>query len=333
MPQSDHPELTLEKLRQTASRIENYVNLTPIHRWHDPWVIDQVGNGELFLKLEFLQQTGSFKPRGALNNVLTRSEAERNQGVTAVSAGNHAIAVAYVAKTLGISAKVLMHRKANPFRIAKCQHYGAEVVLVDDITRAFSLLEEIAESEDRMIIHPFDSVPTLQGTGTLGIEIGDALDGLDTILVAVGGGGLIGGVASALKQLQPTIEVIGVEPVGAAGLTKSLELGQPLETVAVNTIADSIGAPLHCEMSFKVCQQVIDQMVLVTDDQMCQAMARVYDGLKFALEPAGAAVIAALAGPLQDALKGKRVAAILCGSNIDESNWMELVLRGQQITN
>ena len=130
--------------------------------------------------------------------------------MAAVSAGNHAIAVAYAAKTLGISAKVLMHRKANPFRIAKCQHYGAEVVLVDDIPRAFALLEEIAESEDRFIIHPFDSAPTLQGTGTLGVEIGDALHSLDAILVAVGGGGLIGGVASALKQLQPTIEVIGV---------------------------------------------------------------------------------------------------------------------------
>jgi threonine dehydratase len=249
--------------------------------------------------------------------------------VTAVSAGNHAIAVAYAAKTLGISAKVLMHRKANPLRVAKCQHYGAEVLLVDDINQAFVLLDEIAEKEDRTIIHPFDSAPTLQGTGTLGLEIGDALNDLDTILVAVGGGGLIGGVASALKQMQPAIEVIGVEPVGAAGLTQSLELGRPLEKVSVSTIADSMGAPLHCQMSFGVCQQVIDRMVLVEDDEMCQAMARVYDGLKFALEPAGAAVIAALTGPLQGTLKGKRVAAILCGSNIDESSWLELVLRGR----
>jgi threonine dehydratase len=249
--------------------------------------------------------------------------------VTAVSAGNHAIAVAYAAKTLGISAKVLMHRKANPLRVAKCQHYGAEVLLVDDINQAFVLLDEIAEKEDRTIIHPFDSAPTLQGTGTLGLEIGDALKDLDTILVAVGGGGLIGGVASALKQMQPAIEVIGVEPVGAAGLTQSLELGRPLEKVSVSTIADSMGAPLHCQMSFGVCQQVIDRMVLVEDDEMCQAMARVYDGLKFALEPAGAAVIAALTGPLQGTLKGKRVAAILCGSNIDESSWLELVLRGR----
>ncbi len=329
MHQLSHPALTLDEIRQTAGRIEGYLHHTPIFHWQDAWVRSQLGEGELHLKLEFLQQTGSFKPRGALNNALTRPETERNQGVTAVSAGNHAIAVAYAAKTLGISAKVLMHRKANPLRVAKCQHYGAEVLLVDDITQAFVLLDEIAEKEDRTIIHPFDSAPTLQGTGTLGLEIGDALNDLDTILVAVGGGGLIGGVASALKQMQPAIEVIGVEPVGAAGLTQSLELGRPLEKVTVNTIADSMGAPLHCQMSFGVCQQVIDRMVLVEDDEMCQAMARVYDGLKFALEPAGAAVIAALTGPLQGTLKGKRVAAILCGSNIDESSWLELVLRGR----
>ena len=162
MPQPDHPELTLNKLRQTASRIENYVNLTPIHRWRDPWVVEQVGNGELYLKLEFLQQTGSFKARGAINNTLTRVKADRNQGVAAVSAGNHAIAVAYAAKRLGISANVLMPRTANPSRISKCQSYGAEVVLADDIIRAFALLEEIAESEARIIVHPFDSAPTLQ---------------------------------------------------------------------------------------------------------------------------------------------------------------------------
>ena len=329
MHQLSHPALTLDEIRQAACRIENYVHHTPIFHWQDTWIRSQLGEGELHLKLEFLQQTGSFKPRGALNNALTRPETKRNQGVTAVSAGNHAIAVAYAAKTLGISAKVLMHRKANPLRVAKCQHYGAEVLLVDDINQAFVLLDEIAEKEDRTIIHPFDSAPTLQGTGTLGLEIGDALKDLDTILVAVGGGGLIGGVASALKQMQPAIEVIGVEPVGAAGLTQSLELGRPLEKVTVNTIADSMGAPLHCQMSFGVCQQVIDRMVLVEDDEMCQAMARVYDGLKFALEPAGAAVIAALTGPLQGTLKGKRVAAILCGSNIDESSWLELVLRGR----
>jgi threonine dehydratase len=329
MSQFSHPELVLNEIQKTAKRLESYLYKTPIFRWQDSWVRTLLDDGELHLKLEFLQKTGSFKPRGALNNTLTRSGDNHARGVTAVSAGNHAIAVAYAAKTLDVSAKVLMPRHASRLRIEKCRYYGAEVLLVDDITQAFSQLEEIAETEDRMIIHPFDGVQTLQGTGTLGLEIGDALMEIDTILVAVGGGGLISGVASCLKQMQPNIKVIGVEPAGASGLTQSLELGRPIQQLNVDTIADSMGAPLHCEMSFRVCQQVIDQMVIVTDEEMCRAMARVYDELKFALEPAGVAVIAALEGSLQKRLKNQRVAAILCGSNIDESAWLKFVKKGR----
>ena len=327
---TDTPNLSLHELTSTSERIRDYVDKTPLFCWKKTSIREQFGNGALYLKLEFLQQTGSFKARGAINNVLTRPETQHSQGVTAVSAGNHAIAVAYAARALNVSAKVLMHKKANPFRIEKCKGYGAEVLLVDDINKAFSLLEEIAANEDRMIIHPFDSIRTLQGTGTLGLEIGEALEDLDTVVVAVGGGGLIGGVGSALKQMHPKIEVIGVEPAGADGLTQSLAQGRPLERVTVDTIADSMGAPLHCDLSFNVCQKVIDQMVLVNDDEMCDAMALIYDNLKFALEPAGAAVVAALNGPLNGKLKGKKVAAILCGSNIDEQAWATLLARGRQ---
>ena len=332
MSQPNYPALTLDEFEKTAHRIENYICRTPMFQWQDSWVRSHLKDGELHLKLEFLQKTGSFKVRGALNNALTRSAEQHSQGVVAVSAGNHAIAVAYTAKKLDISAKVLMHQKANPLRIEKCQQYGAEVLLIDDINQAFAQLEEIAEKENRTILHPFDSVPTLQGTGTLGLEIGDSLKEIDTILIAVGGGGLISGVATALKQLQPDVKVIGVEPRGASGMTRSLELGRPLQQVEVDTIADSMGAPLHCEMSFSVCQEVIDEMILVTDDEICQAMVRVYDGLKFALEPAGVAVIAALESG-RCTLKNQRVAAILCGSNIDESSWLKLALRGRKTAN
>ena len=332
MSQPSYPALTLDEIEKTAYRIKNYICKTPIFQWQDSWVRNHLGDGELHLKLEFLQKTGSFKARGALNNALTRNAEKHSQGVAAVSAGNHAIAVAYAAKKLNISAKVLMHQKANPLRIEKCRQYGAEVVLINDITQAFAQLEEIAEKENRTIVHPFDSVPTLQGTGTLGLEIGDSLKEIDTILIAVGGGGLISGVATALKQLQPNIKVIGVEPRGASGLTRSLEVGRPLQQVEVDTIADSMGAPLHCQMSFSVCQEVIDEMILVTDDEICQAMVRVYDGLRFALEPAGVAVIAALESG-RCTLKNQRVAAILCGSNIDESSWLKFALRGRKIAN
>ncbi len=131
--------LQLDDIRATAQRIQPYINRTPLYHWQDTWVDEHVSDGELHLKLEFLQRTGSFKARGAVNNILTRDDAERGKGVTAVSAGNHAIAVAYAAKTLGVSAKVVMHRGANAARIAKCRAFGAEIILVDDMAQAFPI--------------------------------------------------------------------------------------------------------------------------------------------------------------------------------------------------
>ena len=320
--------LDLEDIRATARRIQPYVSRTPIFCWQDRWANDQIDDGELHLKLEFLQKTGSFKARGAINNILTRPAAERDKGVTAASAGNHAIAVAYAGQALGVSAKVVMHRGANPARVAKCRAFGAEVVLVDDMSLSFPTMEEIASQENRSIIHPFEGIRTMQGTATVGLEIAESVAALDAVIVAVGGGGLISGVGTAIKALQPSVRVIGVEPVGAAGMSQSLKLGRPLEKVSVDTIADSMGAPLHCPESFAVCQKVVDEIVLVDDDALCQSMAVAFDGLKFTLEAAGAAVLAALAGPLKDQLTGQRVAAILCGSNIDETSWLNLVERG-----
>jgi threonine dehydratase len=322
--------LDLEDIRSTARRIQPYVSRTPIFCWQNRWANDQIDDGELHLKLEFLQKTGSFKARGAINNILTRPAAERDKGVTAASAGNHAIAVAYAGQALGVSTKVVMHRGANPARVTKCRSFGAEVVLVDDMSLSFPTMEEIASQENRSIIHPFEGIRTMQGTATVGLEIAESVAELDAVIVAVGGGGLISGVGTAIKALQPSVRVIGVEPVGAAGMSQSLKLGRPLEKVSVDTIADSMGAPLHCPESFAVCQKVVDEIVLVDDDALCQSMALAFDGLKFTLEAAGAAVLAALAGPLKDQLTGKRVAALLCGSNIDETSWLNLVERGRR---
>ncbi len=318
-------QLTLGSIRDTAQRIRFYTVKTP----HFSCELEET---RLQLKFEFLQHAGSFKARGAMNNLLLLSDAERERGVTAVSAGNHAIATAYAARELGTSAKVFMHRKANPFRIQRVREFGGEVVLVDDIAEAFEAMRRLSETEGRAIIHPFEGFRTMQGTGTLGLEIVEQFEDFDTLLVAVGGGGLISGVGAAVKQLRPQVRVIGVEPEGAQGLTQSLELGHPLEKVEVNTIADSMGAPLHAPQSFSVCQQVIDRMVCVSDDAICAAMAWAADEFKLALEPAGCAVLAALRGPLQQDCAGKSVAAILCGSNIDTEDWAALVARGRKAT-
>lgn len=322
------PEITLDSIRATRERIDPFVVTTPTLDWHEPRFAAASCVDDLVLKLEFLQRTGSFKPRGALNNVLTLDDAERAAGVVAVSAGNHAIAVAYACAIAGTSATVVMPRTANPARVAKAERFGAEVVLVEDAAAAFEATERIRAEEGRVFVHPFEGLPTVTGQATVGLELVEQVGTLDAVIVAVGGGGLIAGVGSAVKALLPDCRVIGVEPTGAAGLTRSLERGAPEARVVIDTIADSMGAPRHEPVSFDICRRVVDEMVLVDDDLMRVGVAWAFEELKLALEPAGAATLAALLGPLAGRLRGARVAAILCGSNIDAASYHEHLDRG-----
>ena len=314
-------ELSLESIKEVSKRIRPYINKTPMLPF-----IDQSNDWQL--KCEFLQRSGSFKARGAINNILQLKPSQCASGVTAVSAGNHALAVAYASKAVKVNAKVVMQSSANPFRVSRAKEYGAEVVISERIDSAFEEMFQIAEKEDRAIIHPFEGFNTIQGAATLGLEIMEQAHAFEVLLVAVGGGGLISGVGATIKQLRPEIEIIGVEPEGAMGMTLSLQKGAPLKKVEVNTIADSLGAPMHAPISFNICQQVIDRITLVSDDAMCHAMAWAADELKLILEPAGAAVLAALHGPLRKECANRSVAAILCGSNIDSETWFSYISKG-----
>ncbi|TVR92164.1 MAG: pyridoxal-phosphate dependent enzyme, partial [Trueperaceae bacterium] len=217
---------------------------------------------------------------------------------------------------------------ANPARVAKAERFGAEVVLVDDVSGAFQAMERIRTDEGRVFVHPFEGLTTISGQATVGLELVEQAGALDAVIVAVGGGGLIAGVGSAVKALLPHCRVIGVEPTGAAGLTRSLERGAPEERVAVDTIADSMGAPRHEPVSFDVCRRVVDEIVLVDDDLMRVGVAWAFEELKLALEPAGASALAALVGPLAGRLQGARVGVVLCGSNIDATTYHTYLTRG-----
>lgn len=322
------PAPDLDDIRAARERIDPFVITTPTLEWREPRFAAASGVHDLVLKLEFLQRTGSFKARGALNNLLTLDQAGRAAGVVAVSAGNHAIAVAYACEIAGVSAKVVMPRTANPARVAKAERFGAEVVFVDDVGEAFAAMERIRDAEGRVFVHPFDGLTTVTGQATVGLEFVEQAGQLDAVVVAVGGGGLIAGVGSAVKALLPGCRVIGVEPTGAAGLTRSLERGAPEERVVVDTIADSMGAPRHERVSFDICRRVVDEMVVVDDDQLRVGVAWAFEELKLALEPAGAAVLAALIGPLAGRMRGARVGAILCGSNIDAATYHAHLTRG-----
>lgn len=312
------PTITLDEIIATQTQLRGYVYETPVWRWQADDLQAIVGSStEVVLKLELLQQTGTFKARGALSVMLGLDDDARTRGVTTVSAGNHAIAVAYAAKLLGCSAKVVMPKSANAARVKRCRGYGAEVELVDDVGQAFARVEAIQHDEGRTFVHPFEGPRTALGTGTLGLEFINQVPDLDVVIIPVGGGGLIGGMAAAVKFVKPSCQVIGVEPEGAATMTLSLAAGSPQPIDKVRTIADSLGPPYALPYSFELGRRYVDEVVVIDDDEMRRGMALLFQSMKLAVEPAGAASTAALCGPLRRQLRGKRVGLLVCGTNID----------------
>lgn len=291
---------------------------TPVMRCQ---ALEELSGARVFAKLEFLQRTATFKPRGALSVLLSLDDAQKAAGVTAVSAGNHAIAVAFAARETGTHAKVVMTRSSSPQRVARCKDYGAEVVLADNPHAAFELAEQIGRDEQRYFVHPFEGPLTTLGTATLGAEICEQVDDFDALLVPIGGGGLCSGVAAAVKQLRPEVEIFGIEPLGADSMHRSFLAGKPVGLDRVDSIADSLGAPFALPYSFEVCRQFVDQLVHVSDDQLRAAMTCLFMEMKLAVEPACAASTAALLGPLAKSMRGRKVVLVMCGSNTDWLTW------------
>jgi len=323
---------TLSQVQLAAARLAGKILTTPVWRWQTG-VIEEAFDGrtEVWLKLELFQRTGTFKLRGALNCAEALDPAARGHGVVAVSAGNHAIAVAYTAKLLDISAKVVMPQHASPARIALCKELGADVILVPDVHQAFTRSKQIEIEESRTMIHPFEGPLTAEGTATVGLEIMEQVSGLDAVVVPIGGGGLCAGIASAVKQIDSRCAVYGVEPFGADALYRSFQSGVPEKLERVDTIADSLGAPYALPYSFGVCRRFVDEIVRVSDNDLCRAMYYQFRDAKLVAEPAAAAATAAILGPLREEVAGKRIGLIVCGSNIDSARYSELLERGRYL--
>jgi threonine dehydratase len=287
-----------------------------------------VPGARVVLKLECFQYAGSFKVRGALAVMQRLTGDELRRGVTAVSAGNHAAAVAYAARALGTTAKVVMPRTANPLRVTLCREFGAEVVLTADVHEAFELSRRIEAEEGRTFVHPFEGPGIALGTGTLGLEFLRQVPDLEAVIVPIGGGGLAGGVASAVRTVAPRCAVWGVEPVGADTMSRSFAAGHPTAAGPIQTIADSLAPPYTLPYSYGLCRRYLEDIVLVDDDALCRAMYQLFQDAKLAVEPAGAASTAALLGPLRERLAGKRVGLIVCGSNIDADTYARCLVRG-----
>jgi threonine dehydratase len=325
---------TLARIEATAASLEPLIRRTPTWRWQDELTRALLPPGtEPVLKLELFQHAGSFKVRGALSVMRSLDADGRRRGVTAVSAGNHAIAVAWAAAALDTTAKVVMPRTADPFRAERCRRLGAAVVLADDVHEAFALAQEIERTEGRSFVHPFEGPLTALGTATLGRELLQQEPGLEAVIVPIGGGGLAAGVATAIKLLKPECLVLGVEPEGNDTMLRSLRAGHPVEAprVGYRTIADSLSPPYTLPYSFGLCRAHLDDVVLVSDDELRRALALLFRGAKLAVEPAGAAATAALLGPLRERLAGRRVGLIVCGTNIAPERYAEHLVRGMAL--
>ena len=277
----------------------------------------------LFFKLEMFQKTGAFKVRGVLNKMFHLSEEEKAKGVISLSAGNHAQALAYAAAQSGISSTIVMPTSAVQSKIDATRGYGAEVLLTDEDLLETAL--SIQKESDLTLVHPFDDPMIIAGAGTVGLEIIEDVPDVDVVIAGIGGGGLISGVATSVKESKPNARVIGVEPEGAPGMTLSLQQGKPAHLDSVNTVADGLAAPFTGEHTLAHVQKYVDEVVLVSNDEIIEAMLLIMERCKVVAEPAAAASLAALLFGKTQVPSGSSVVCVLSGGNIDRARLRELL--------
>lgn len=276
------------------------------------------------VKLELFQQTGSFKARGALLGMRGLTTQQRAAGVVAASGGNHALGVSWAASAAGVDALITMPKATDPARIAGCEALGATVTLHDDMAAAFAAMNDAAAG-GRALMHPFEAEHMILGSASCGYEYTCQAPQINTYVIPIGGGGMISGMACAIKQVNPDAQVIGVEPFGADSMSQSFVAGEAVRIDKVDTIADSLGAPLAMPLTYGVAHAHVDRIVKITDHEMLEAMALYQDTLRITAEPACAASLAAIMGPLKDALAGRHVGIIACGSNISLARYAQLM--------
>ena len=312
---------TIVDVQAARERIKGRVHHTPL------LAATRIGAPQgisLSLKCESLQKTGSFKVRGALNALLMLENDQRSRGVITVSAGNHAQAVAYAAAATGAKATVVMPETAQRLKVEASRGYGAEVILHGSSSiESFARAREIERERGLVFVHPFDDVPVAAGAGTVAFEILEATE-VDVLVVSIGGGGLISGIATVARARSPRTRIVGVEPIGAAVIRKSLDAGKPLKLDRIDTIADGLAAPMAGELTLPTIQKLVDDVVLVSDDEIRAAMRDLLVSAKLVAEPAAAAAVAAVVQGRVGAKQGDRVVAVLSGGNVDLSRLAEI---------
>lgn len=306
--------ITKDDIADARRRIQPHIHQTPVIS--STRLGNRAGGVHLSLKCESMQRTGSFKARGALNAMMQLSHADKAKGVVTVSAGNHAQALAWAAGMVGAECVAVMPEGASASKVEATQGYGGKVELVGgEKARAFERAQQIA-AEGRVMVHPFEDPRVAAGQGTVGLELIEQCVDMKTLVVPIGGGGLISGVAVAIKSERPDVRIIGVEPVGAATMRQSLDAGSP-QQIPVETVADGLAAPMVGAMTLEATRKFVDDVVLVSDDEILAAMRDLLVYAKLLVEPAAAAGVAALLTGKVTADRGSSVVAILSGGNVD----------------
>jgi threonine dehydratase len=305
--------LTTKQVIAAENRIRPYIRHTPLAP--KPDLTDRLPGG-LQLKLENLQVTGSFKVRGAFNNLLSAEPEHRKRGVVVASGGNHGLAIAYAAAKLSVPATVILPQNASEDRVKRIESWGA-TVLREGQNPSDSILaaEELASKKGLLYIHPFESEITWAGAGTVGLEIIRDLPEVDCALIAIGGGGLISGVGTVLKEYRPSIKIIGVEPCGAPKMSSAITGGGLVELLDVKTIADTLAPRVASLSTFEACKSLVSEIAIVSDTMLVEAMRFLWREYNQLAEPAGAAVIAAILEGIVDLSPYKNPIAIICGGN------------------
>jgi threonine dehydratase len=318
--------IDLTTIYQANERIKGVVVETPFA--YAPRLSEECGC-EIYLKKENLQVTGAFKIRGAYNKIATLSESERAQGVIAASAGNHAQGVAMAAQIFGIKALIVMPESTPLTKINGVRYYGAEVILAgSNYDEAYAYASAYGQEHGMVFVHPFADEAVMAGQGTIALEMLETCPDLDAVVIPVGGGGLISGMASAIKALSPQTKVIGVSAQGAPAMKESFDAKRPIDSPSVRTIADGIAVRDTSEITLKHILETVDQIVTVDDEEIANAILFLLERQKLVVEGAGAAGVAAMLHGKLDELKDKKVGIVLSGGNMDVTLLSVIIEKG-----
>jgi threonine dehydratase len=317
--------VTLRDVQDAKQRIQDFIYLSPAP--HSDELSQRTGQ-QVFLKLDNLQRTGAFKERGALNKILTLSEDEKRRGVITASAGNHAQAVAFHATQRGIRSRIVMPLATPLVKVSSTTNFGAEVVLHGaNYDEACAEATRMGEAEGMTFLHPFDDDAVIAGQGTIGLELLEQIPELEAVVVPIGGGGLIGGVACAIKELKPEVRVIGVQTERLPSMLRALDQGAPVTIPAEATIADGIAVRRAGVRTVPLVKRYVDELVTVDEEEIANAILVLLEREKTLAEGAGAVTLAALLQH-KTSLNGQRTAVLVCGGNIDVSLLAKIIERG-----